>query len=232
MELSVEELRVVGALIEKQLTTPQQYPLTLNALLAACNQTSNREPVVTYGEMTLESALATLKSRGLLRFVHPSQGRSATRYRQVMEEVLGLDNRQLALVAVLSLRGPQTVGELRGRTERMARFSDLGDVETELDRLSRRDEPLVMRLPRQAGQKEERYAQLLCRTPVLGVTAGGLAEHDVPAAPSGTAPAAGAGAPSTSESVLGLEVAALRAELAALRLELDEIRAQIATMRG
>src|SRR5580658_4968748 len=106
MQLSAEEGRVVGSLIEKQLTTPQQYPLTLNALVLACNQSSNRDPVVSYAERTVEETLAALKGAGLVRFVHPSHGRSVIRYRQVVEERLALEDRELALLGVLLLRGP------------------------------------------------------------------------------------------------------------------------------
>src|SRR5665213_4401191 len=125
-ELPADEVRVLGSLIEKRLTTPQQYPLTLNALVLACNQTSNRDPVVHYDESVVESALSQLKDQRLVRFVLPSHGRSVVRYRHVLDEVLGVDDRQLALLAVLLLRGPQTVGELRTRTERMVDFEDLG----------------------------------------------------------------------------------------------------------
>ncbi len=160
MDLDPVEIRVVGSLAEKQLTTPQQYPLTLNALLLACNQTTNRDPVVSYDEALVEAALASLKERRLVRFVHPSHGRSAIRYRQVLDEMLGLDVRQLALVAVLVLRGPQTAGELRARTERMAGFEGVADVEHELEQLAARED-LVLRLPRRAGHKEDRFAHLL-----------------------------------------------------------------------
>src|SRR5271165_6337389 len=127
MKLSPVEARVIGSLAEKQLTTPQQYPLTLNALVLACNQSSNREPVVDYDDTIVETALSTLKDAKLLRFVHPSHGRSVTRYRQVMDEHFGLDARGLAVLAVLILRGPQTLGELRARTERMADFEHIDD---------------------------------------------------------------------------------------------------------
>ena len=161
MDLSAVEMRVMGSLAEKQLTTPQQYPLTINALVQACNQTSNRDPVVTYDEGTVEAALSSLREAGLLRLVHPSHGRSATRYRQVLDERFGLDARSLSILAVLLLRGPQTSGELRARTERMADFGDLEEVEAELARLAEGGDPLVGRLPRRPGQKEERWAEAL-----------------------------------------------------------------------
>ena len=163
MELSSVEARVIGSLAEKQLTTPQQYPLTINALILACNQTSNRDPVVGFDEETVEAALSSLREAGLLRLVHPSHGRSATRYRQVLDERFGLDARSLSILTVLLLRGPQTIGELRTRTDRMADFGSLEDVERELDRLAEGDEPLVGRLPRRPGQKEERWAENLER---------------------------------------------------------------------
>jgi uncharacterized protein len=161
MQLSPECVRVLGSLVEKALTTPQQYPLTINALVGACNQTSNREPVVSYDETTVLSALEELKDQRLVRFVLPSHGRSVVRYRQVLEETLGLDARQCAILSVLLLRGPQTVGELRIRTERMAPFDKLDEIEHELDLLASRDEPLAANVGRRPGQKEERWASPL-----------------------------------------------------------------------
>ncbi len=161
MQLNAQCARVLGSLVEKGLATPQQYPLTINALVAACNQTSNREPVVSYDEVTVQSALDDLKDLRLVRFVLPSHGRSVVRYRQVLDEALGLDDRQIAILAVLMLRGAQTVGELRTRTERMARFEGLVEVEHELELLGSRDEPLVTNVGRRPGQKEERWASPL-----------------------------------------------------------------------
>jgi uncharacterized protein YceH (UPF0502 family) len=161
MRLGAEQGRVIGSLIEKQLTTPQQYPLSLNALVQACNQLSNRDPVVSYDERLVDETLVSLKEAGLVRFVHPSHGRSVTRYRQVLDERLGLDEQQLALVAVLLLRGAQTAGELRTRTERMASFEGISALESRLARLADGPEPLVARLGRRPGQKEERWTQLL-----------------------------------------------------------------------
>jgi uncharacterized protein len=229
MELSAVEIRVLGSLVEKQLTTPQQYPLTLNALTLACSQSSNRDPVVEYDEETVEAGVTSVKTKSLARFVHPSHGRSALRYGHTLDEALGLETRPLALLAVLMLRGPQTVGELRTRTERMVRFSDLHEVQAELDALAGRSDPLVRRLARGPGQKEDRYGQLL----------GGPVTATVP-----SAQAAGSGArvgadrsatdPEGSRPPAPDEVAALRAELAELRREvgslrraLDELRAEL-----
>ncbi len=161
MSLTLEQGRVIGCLVEKQLTTPQQYPLTLNALVLACNQTSNRDPVVTSVESLVQRTLASLNAAGLVRFVYPSSGRSATRYRHVLGESIGLEDKGLALIAVLLLRGPQTAGELRTRTERMVSFDGLGALNLELEAMAARAEPLVVRLARRPGQKEERWVQLL-----------------------------------------------------------------------
>lgn len=227
-QLGTVEARVIGSLAEKQLTTPQQYPLTLNALVLACNQSSNRDPVVAFEEAVVEAALSSLKDAGLVRFVHPSHGRSVIRYRQVLDERLGLSSAGLALLAVLLLRGPQTVGELRARTERMADFADLGALEAELGRLANLPEPLVRPLSRQPGQKEERWAQLLTGEPPLpagatGTTATGTSATRGPAGPP-AAPAPGPLATSPAEvAALRDEVAALRAEVAALRADLDAL---------
>jgi hypothetical protein len=208
LELELEELRVIGSLIEKELTTPQQYPLTLNALVLACNQTSNRTPVVTYEERMVEDTVLGLKDQGLTRIVHPSHGRSATRYRQVLHEALYLETDQLAVLGVMMLRGPQTLNELKTRTDRAADFEDLDAVQRTLDALANREEPLVVRIPRQTGQREDRYAHLL----------GGEVDVDAVAA---AAPAPSPRAPRADEvSDLREEVEALRRDLDALRREL------------
>ena len=156
---------MVGALAEKQLTTPQYYPLTLNALVNACNQSNNRDPVVAYSPATVEEALTNLRARGLARVLHAGGGNRTAKYRHVLDEVLGLDRRELALVTVLMLRGPQTLAEMRTRTQRMADFDDVTSVEHDLARLAQREEPLVVRHERQPGHKEPRYATTLVAAP-------------------------------------------------------------------
>jgi uncharacterized protein YceH (UPF0502 family) len=151
--------RVLGCLLEKERTTPDQYPLTLNALVLACNQSTSRDPVMHLVDHEVETVLAGLKSESLLRYVHPSHGRSVTRYRQVADEAWALDPPAAALVAVLLLRGPQTVAELRTRTERMHAFESPEAVETVLRELSLRGS--VQLLDRQPGHKEPRWQQLL-----------------------------------------------------------------------
>ena len=215
MELTPEEVRVLGCLAEKELTTPQQYPLTLNALVAGCNQSSNRDPVVSYDERTVEQAVTRAKERGLARFIHPSHGRSVLRYRHELVEQLGIDRRQLALLTVLMLRGPQTPGELRARTERTAELDGIGEVEAELAALARREDPLVSKLGRAPGQKEERFVHCLSSVP---------AAVPVAPAPSVVRPSP-ASAPASVE--VAEELARLRRDLDALRQELDELRGQL-----
>jgi len=161
VELTAAQARVVGCLLEKELTTPDAYPMTLNAVTTACNQTSNRDPVVHWEAQEVETTLLALKAKGLARVVHPGSGERATKYRQVLDEVLELDAAARALVAVLLLRGPQTLTELRTRTERLHPFSSPREVEDALDALSRRDPPLTARVERRPGQKEGRWIVLL-----------------------------------------------------------------------
>ena len=233
LDLTPPAARIMGALIEKQLTTPQQYPLTLNALVLACNQVSNRNPVVSYDERLVDTTLAGLKSRGLLRFVHPSHGRSATRYRQVLEEVLGLDTPELALLAVLMLRGPQTVAELRARTERMADFAGPRQAEEALETLAARHEPLVARLAREPGRREERWAQLLSPDTAESPSSERperyerSERYERAAGPGGGSGGGEAGPPQASAPPLSSQVAVLQAEVAALRRDLDDLIARL-----
>jgi uncharacterized protein len=159
--LTETEARIVGALVEKQLTTPEYYPLTLNALVAACNQKTNREPVVSYDEQTVQKTLDVLRDKNLVYVFYGSTSR-VPKYKHMLPQVFELESSETAVICVLMLRGAQTLGELRERTHRLYEFSGVGEVSETLDNLSRRDEPLVVKLERQAGQKEARYAHLLC----------------------------------------------------------------------
>ncbi len=171
MVLSVEEARVVACLVEKEATVPDSYPLTLNALRLACNQTSNRDPIVAWDDRTVESTLLSLKSMGLVRFVHPSHGGRTIRYRHVADERWRLSKGELAVLAVLVLRGPQTTGEVRSRTDRMIGADD-GTVEEILDMLAARSpEAFVARVSRRAGEREPRWAEALTGEPALDATA-------------------------------------------------------------
>jgi uncharacterized protein len=152
------EIRVLGCLIEKQRTTPDVYPLSLNSLRAACNQTTNRDPVVAYDEVTIRDALRRLHQRQWARLASGA-GSRAVKYRHLLDEALELSEQDLAVLGVLMLRGAQTPGELKARTERMHPFASLAELHETLDGLIQRE--LVARLPRRPGQKEERYAQLL-----------------------------------------------------------------------
>lgn len=158
MDADAVEIRVLGCLIEKQRTTPDAYPLSLNALRAACNQSTSRDPVVAYDEGTIRDALERLSRKRWTRLAS-GPGSRAAKYRHLLDEALGLADPELALLCVLMLRGPQTPGELKQRSERMEAFDSPGDVERTLDSLIERG--LAERQPRRPGQKEQRYAQLL-----------------------------------------------------------------------
>jgi hypothetical protein len=237
MVLTAEEARVLGSLVEKELTTPDQYPLTVKSLLAACNQASNRDPVVDYDEGTVMAALDSLKAQRLIRFVLPSHGRTAVRYRQVLDEALGLDARQCALLAVLVLRGPQTVGELRARTERMADFDGLDEIDHELRFLSAVAEPLATSLGRRPGQKEERWASPLVAAAPTAPTP--PTPHSPPTPPSATQNADEAGPhghgrdewPDGVRSDSGDPFGDLRSEITALRSEVDGLRRDLRALR-
>jgi uncharacterized protein YceH (UPF0502 family) len=225
MRLSAEEARISGSLVEKDLTTPDQYPLTIKSLLAACNQTSNRDPVVAFDEHSVLAALTALKEQRLVRFVLPSHGRSAVRYRHVLPEVWALDQRQCALVAVLLLRGPQTVGELRSRTDRMVDFDSLEEVEHELRFLSHVEEPLATSLGRKPGQKEERW---IC--PLVAASPRQHAPDEPAAGESGVATGVeqrtGDLGPVSGDRLddLASELVDLRSEIAELRRDMEELR--------
>ncbi|MGB7684622.1 MAG: YceH family protein [Solirubrobacterales bacterium] len=221
MEPDAVEIRVLGCLIEKQRTTPDAYPLSLNALRLACNQSTNRDPVVEYDERTVTEALRRLALRGWTRLASGA-GSRARKYRHLLPEALDLDPAELSLLAVLMLRGPQTPGELKQRTDRLHSFADLAEVQETLGRLV--DRELVARQSRRPGQKEERYEQLLEGEEAAaaggeGVPAG---EQEAPAEEI-TASVTESEAPGEDRlSRLEHEVASLRAELARLREALGE----------
>jgi uncharacterized protein YceH (UPF0502 family) len=223
--ITPEAGRVLGCLVEKQLTTPQQYPLTANALLLACNQTTNRDPVVTMDDNSVMDALLGLKEQHLVRFVLPSHGRSVTRYRHVLDEAYGIDVQDFALLAVLLVHGPQTPGELRARADRMTTFSSIDPVLAHLERMATSPEGLVELLPRRPGQKEDRWQQLLAERWVGtdGPTDDGQA----------IANSAGPNrqAPNTAEHTSPAELAELKAEVAELRSSLAELEASVAELR-
>jgi uncharacterized protein YceH (UPF0502 family) len=211
------EVRVLGSLIEKQVTTPEYYPLTLNALINACNQLSNREPVVTYDENIVSRALESLREKNLAYVFYGSESR-VPKYKHVASENLRLDSQELAVMCVLMLRGPQTVGEIKGRTNRLYVFPDLAAVEATLEALVAKDPPLVTRLARQPGRKESRFAHLLS-----GPIAAEEQQSSLVKVPTASLDAsAGNGALASLQD----EVGHLRAEVADLRRQFDEFRKQ------
>lgn len=165
MLLNEGEIRVLGSLIEKQITTPEYYPLTLNALTAACNQKNNRNPVMSLGEQEVEQALDSLREKNLAYVFHGSTSR-VPKYKHVAPEIFQLNPAELAALCVLMLSGPQTIGEIRTRGSRLYEFKGLEEVDETLRTLAaREDEPLIMKLPRQSGQKDARYTHLLSGQP-------------------------------------------------------------------
>jgi uncharacterized protein YceH (UPF0502 family) len=214
--LSPEEIRVLGSLIEKSLTTPDNYPLTQNALIAACNQLSNRNPVVSYDDNTVRLTLNGLRTRSLARIIH-IPGSRAPKHRHVLDEALELDRNELSLLCVLMLRGAQTTGELRARTERMTQFASLSEVEETLERLADRPEPLVLRLERAPGQKESRWVHLLGGEP----DSAALAEYAAASWSDGDREPA---APRPAAAPREDRVAALEARVTALEAALAELR--------
>ncbi len=169
VELDASEVRVLGCLVEKELSTPDYYPMTLNSLTTACNQKTNREPVVEYDESDVVDALDGLQRKRLVGNASSSHGRAA-KYRHALAEAMDLSTPQLAVIASLMLRGPETVGELRGRTSRLHEFDSLEDVEAVLNKLAQREPPLVTQRPRRPGQKEARYAHLFAGEPAIDPT--------------------------------------------------------------
>ncbi|HET9409148.1 MAG TPA: YceH family protein [Candidatus Sulfotelmatobacter sp.] len=231
MVLSETETRVLGSLIEKDITTPDYYPLSLNALVNACNQKNNREPVMTLSEEDVRQALSTLQEKRLAGPASTADSR-VTKYEHRLQEAFNFDRREIAILCVLLLRGPQTPGELRGRTDRMYHFEALDDVVSTLDRLAHREPPLATILPRQPGTKESRYMHLFSGeqphqdirvphvSPILR-DVGVSTERD----PAGSSPAAQV-LPGGADRIAKLEE-----EVAALRRELSEVHEQLATFR-
>jgi uncharacterized protein len=210
LELNEIEVRVLGSLIEKDITTPDYYPLSLNALVNACNQKNNRDPVMTLDESSVRDALSSLQEKRMAGSASGADSR-VTKYEHRLQEVFNFDRREIALVGVLLLRGPQTPGELRGRTERMYRFETLDDVQSGLQKLMDRQPPLVSVLPRQPGTKESRYTHLFSGTYIPETTT------DV-YAPSSESPR------NSHEQ----RIAELEAVVSSLKSEVDEIRQQLA----
>jgi uncharacterized protein len=204
------QIRVLGCLLEKQKTTPDAYPLTLNALRLACNQTTSRDPVVNYDEATVRDAAQRLGQRGWARLASYHGSRSS-KYRHLLDEALGLSADELALLCVLMLRGPQTLGELKQRTEKLHRFPDLSAVEETIDRLTARE--LGRWLERRPGQKEARYMHLL--------------QEDEGAVPEPESPDAARFARAPEPNGLAAEVARLRQELDELRRDVDALRERL-----
>ena len=200
------EVRVLAALIEKETTTPEYYPLSLNALVNACNQKSNRDPVVNFDEDTVERALDSLREKGLLLSVSGA-GSRVKKFGHRLSERLNLGRRELAILCELMLRGPQTLGELKNRADRMHHFDDLAEVESVVERQSE----LIVKLPRRAGEKEPRYAHLLSGAPAI-------------------APADEA-SPTQEITPRGDRIGALEEEVARLRAELEELKQQVAAFR-
>jgi uncharacterized protein YceH (UPF0502 family) len=205
--LDAAEARVLGVLIEKEIATPEYYPLTLNALVNACNQKSNRDPAVDYDEATVEQALDGLRRKKLAATLSGA-GMRVPKHRELFSEALNLGRREVALLCELMLRGPQTVGELHSRTERLHRFDGVEEVASCLERLiGRQPEPLAIRLPRRPGTKESRYAHLLC---------GEVLADAAPEPP-----------PRPGQD----RFAALEAEISELRREIDQLKQELAQFR-
>jgi uncharacterized protein YceH (UPF0502 family) len=215
LELSEVEMRVLGALVEKEATTPEYYPLSLNALVNACNQKSNREPVMSLDEESVRHALRSLSDQALVRSAGGDS--RVAKFEHRLNELYNFHRHEIALLCVLLLRGPQTPGELRTRAERMYAFEDLDGVHSALNLLMRREPPLVKVLPRQAGTKEARYMHLLG-----GDTAPTLSANDdkVFGAPAGSSVSANAD-----------RIAQLEEEVSVLRRELETLREQFASFQ-
>lgn len=210
--LTEVECRVLGALVEKEITTPEYYPLSLNALVNACNQKSNRDPVMNLDEARVREALHSLDGQSLVRAVSAADSR-VTKYEHRLQEVFNFYRHEIAILCLLLLRGPQTPGELRGRAERMHHFDDLSAVQSSLQHLMKREPPLVKALPRQPGTKEVRFVHLLSGE-VESWDSGAAAEPQ-----------------STIASVDAERITRLEEEISEIRKELSELKQQYALFR-
>jgi uncharacterized protein len=214
--LTATEVRILGSLIEKEITTPEYYPLSLNALINACNQKSNRDPMMSIDEDAARTALRALEARG---YAGPADNFDSrvTKYEHRLQEAFNFDRRETAILCELFLRGPQTPGELRARCERMHKFEDLNEIQLTLGRLMKREPALVKLLPKQPGTKEARYAQLL---------AGDVATEESPALPRESR-----ALPGDAQVPDRQRIAALELEIATLREDLSEMKKQFADFK-
>lgn len=211
--LDVVETRVLGALLEKSITTPEYYPLSLNALVNACNQKSNRDPVMVLDENAVRDAGSALGHKGLAAFLRDSR---ATKYEHRLSEVLNLGRREEAVLCELLLRGPQTPGELRGRTERLHAMDEIADVQSTLQKMMEREPALVAPLPRQPGTKEIRYAHLLSGEPAVA---------ELPSLP-GATPRYSSGS-AAEMGAMKEQVAALEETVAILRRQVEDLQGKV-----
>jgi uncharacterized protein YceH (UPF0502 family) len=212
--LNEYELRALGAMVEKHIATPDYYPMTLNALVNACNQKNHRDPVVSYDETIVAKALDSLREKNLAYVFHGSEAR-APKYGHLFPKAFDLSEAETPLMCVLILRGPQTSGELRSRTQHLRSFGSLAEVETLLQGLSLREEPLIVKLPRQPGSRESRFAHLL----------GGPVEMEQSEAPPHLAPSV------LQRHSENDKIAKLEEEIASLRMELSELKQQFAELK-
>lgn len=201
IELDAEQVRVLGCLLEKERTVPDSYPMTLKGLVTACNQSSNRFPVVAYDPSTVQRTVDTLKDMGLVRFVHPSHGERTTKFRQVIDERLALLPTEAAVLSVLFVRGAQTVAEIRARTERLHAFDSTEEVVAALEGLARRDEPLARPIERRPGEREGRWTHVFTQT-----------DAPAPSTPT-TPPAAAEPSSEPARSALEARIAELEAKV-------------------
>jgi uncharacterized protein YceH (UPF0502 family) len=212
--LNEYELRALGAMVEKHIATPDYYPMTLNALVNACNQKNHRDPVVSYDETIVAKALDSLREKNLAYVFHGSEAR-APKYGHLFPKAFDLSEAETPLMCVLILRGPQTSGELRSRTQHLRSFGSLAEVETLLQGLSLREEPLIVKLPRQPGSRESRFAHLL----------GGPVEMEQSEAPPHLAPSV------LQRHSENDKIAKLEEEIASLRMELSDLKQQFAELK-